>query len=372
MGAGALSKHTTATAFGGGEGEESEGVSMWNLRHVIVSTHMDNGVNAAHQSPAASATRVARIRRPRTLLRMAILLIALLTVLPIACSLYTITAPSVSLLRQGSAMDSQQYPQGASDCDNDGGTPIGPSHGVDTGLPTPAAPPCEELCERIQATYHDPRTQVLLLALAQTPTGRGAVAYLLTMADQLGEGFITWRDLGKVGNAGENNAGGYIQMNSAMLTRIDIDLGHYFLVGTLLHETVESYYDIGEGIRDMGTRHADYVAQWFNGKFERELHALPYYNAQDPFWLPSDDNAYGLRYDEWLQTEDGRLYLGNPANSDLRTIDRKGHAWAPSDWLAERGGFWLLGQGTDVTPVPNPVGLTTAMLAADDLQALAG
>jgi hypothetical protein len=225
------------------------------------------------------------------------------------------------------------------------------------------------VCERIKSTYSDARTQALLLALAQTPTGQGAVTYLLTMADRLGPDFITWRDLGKMGNAGENNAGGYIQLNTAMLTRRDV--GPYFLVGTLLHETVESYYDIGEGIRDMGTRHADYVAQWFNGKFERELHALPYYNALDPFYLPSEDNSYGLTYGAWLKTEDGQLYLGNPEQCHLHVVDRKGHAWAPSDWLAERGGFWLMGQGRDVTPVPNPLDLSISLLLADDLSALA-
>ena len=342
---------------------------MWNLRHVSVLTTTDTGNPALHETPATSATREARIRRPCPVLRWALVLIALLIVLPIACAAYTLTAPAVSMLRRSSDMDTQQCPQGADACDHDGGTPIGPSHGVDNGLPAPVAPPCEQLCERIKRTYHDPRIQALLLPLGQTPTGRGALEYLLTMGDQLGEGFISWSDLGKYGVAGKNNAGGYIQMNSAMLTRDD--LGPYFLSGTLVHESIESYFDIAEGIRGMGTRHADYVAQWFTGKFEQELHALPYYAAKDPFWLPSDDNSYSLSYDAWLNgTEDGRLYLGNPENCDLRAIDRKGHAWPPSDSWAERGGFWFLGQGTDVTPVPNPLGLSQAMLVASDLSVL--
>jgi hypothetical protein len=298
-----------------------------------------------------------------------LVILALVTLLPLACALYTITAPSVSLLQRFSAMESQQCSQEADSCDHDGGTPSGPSHGVDNGLPAPAAPPCEQLCTRITATYHDPRTQTLLLTLAQTATGQGAALYLLTMADRLGEDFITWRDLGTLGSAGVNNGGGYIQLNSAMLTRDD--LGPYFLAGTLLHESIESYFDIAEGIRDMGTRHADYVAQWFNGQFARELHALPYYNAQDPFYLPDENSSYGLTYGAWLQTEDGKRYLRNPEQCHLQTIDRKGHAWPLSDWWAERGGFWGVGQGTDVTPVPNPLGLTTAMLVADDLSALA-
>ena len=83
-----------------------------------------------------------------------------------------------------------------------------------------------------------------------------------------------------MGNAGENNTGGYITLNTAMLTRRD--LGPYFLSGTLVHEAVESYFDIAAGIRDMGTRHADYVAQWFTGRFEQELHAHPLLQCAGP------------------------------------------------------------------------------------------
>jgi hypothetical protein len=347
---------------------------VWNLRHVSGSTTTDFGNATRRPAPAVSATRAAHPRPPRLLLRRALLLLALLTVLltvlPLACATSTLTAPAVRFLHHSSAMASRPCAAGMETCSDDGGAPIspsGPSHGVDNGLPAPAAPPCEALCARIQRTYHDPRTQALLLPLAQTPTGRAALDYLLTMGDRLGEGFITWRDLGADG--GENNAGGYIQLNSAALMRHD--LGPYYLAGTLVHETVESSFDIGEGLRDMGTRHADYVAQWFNGRFARELHALPYYAAQDPFYLPSEDSAYGLSYAAWLQTADGRLYLSNPENCNLRKVDRRGRAWPPSDGWAEQGGWWVLGQGTDVTPVPNPLGLSPAMLAADDLTALA-
>jgi hypothetical protein len=186
------------------------------------------------------------------------------------------------------------------------------------------------------------------------------------MGAHFGDSFITWRDLRADGNVGETDMGGFIQLDSSrhterMLIRI-------YLAGILVHEAVESYFDVGEGMREIDTRHMDYVAQWYNGKFERELHALPFYHTLDPFYMPTEGNAYGFTYGAWLNgTTDGQLYLGEPERSDLRRSDRKGHAWPPSDWLAEAGGFGLLGQGADVSPVLNPLGLTPAMLAANDL-----
>jgi hypothetical protein len=178
------------------------------------------------------------------------------------------------------------------------------------------------------------------------------------------------RSVSNDGAAGENNLGGYIQLNTAALTRRD--LGPIFLAGTLVHETVESYFDIAEGLRDMGTRHADYVAQWYNGRFARELHALPYYHKLDPFYLPSENSSYGLSYHAWLHdTEDEQLYLSYPETPDVRQVDRRGRAWPPSDWWAEQSGWWVLGQGKDVTPVPNPLGLAPAMLLTDDLTSFA-
>jgi hypothetical protein len=235
--------------------------------------------------------------------------------------------------------------------------------------PEPTLPACASLCERARQTYHDPRTQAVLVELAQTPTGQGVLEYLLAMGAKLGEGFIAWDDLG-AHTAGSNNDGGFIQLNSALLK--DPHLGPYAVAGTLVHESVESYFDVGEGIRQMGTRHADYVAQWFAGRFEAELHAIPYFHAQDPFYFRGENTSYGYSYSAWLfGTEDGQLYVSSPADCDLHAVDRKGRAWPPSDWWAEQGGFWMMGHGTDVTPIPNHLGLTPAMLAASDLATFA-
>jgi hypothetical protein len=170
----------------------------------------------------------------------------------------------------------------------------------------PGSAACEQFCARIQQVYRDARTQYLLILLAQTPTGQGALEYLLAMGAHFGDAFITWRDLRADGNVGETDMGGFIQLDSSRHTeRIIIRM---YLAGILVHEAVHSSFAVGEGMRDMDSRHADYVSQWFNGKFERELHTLPYYHTLDPFYTPTEGNAYGFTYDAWLNTtNDGQL-----------------------------------------------------------------
>jgi hypothetical protein len=299
---------------------------------------------------------------PARLLSSMLLVFLVLTLLPLACTLRSLSVATGGMRDLDADARLQPCVHVDVRCDDnqgDGAAPPRPS------APTSPPPACESLCQRAEQTYHDPRTQVLLADLAQTPTGRGSLEYLLAMGARLGEDFISWHDLGSR-TAGSNNDGGFVQLNSALLA--DSRLGAYDMAGTLVHESVESYFDVAAGIRQMGTRHADYVAQWFAGKFETELHAIPYYYAHDPFDHPAKDSSYTLSYSAWLfGTENGQLYLTFPADCDLHAIDRKGHAWPPSDWWAEQGGFWMLGQGTDVMPIPDSLGLTPAMLVADDL-----
>jgi hypothetical protein len=340
------------------EGKESESVSMWNLDHAVGQTPTNNGHAAVGHGTKASASGSASAHRPLLALLSALLL-ALAIVLPVATLASRLPAPSAGSGSLSGSAHAQAC--AAATCAGD--------ESSGSGVLALAAPTCEPFCARIQQVYHDARTQELLVLLAQTPTGQGALTYLLAMGAHFGDSFITWRDLRADGLVGKNNAGGFIQLNSAMHT--ENDEVRFFMAGILVHETVESSFDVGEGIRVMGTRHADYVAQWFNGEFERELHALPYYHAQDPFYDPAKNSAYRLTYDAWLYgADDGRAYLSNPEQSDLRHSDRKGRAWPSSDWWAEQGGFWLLGQGTDVAPVPNPLGLSPAMLVASDLSVL--
>jgi hypothetical protein len=229
--------------------------------------------------------------------------------------------------------------------------------------PAPTPPACESLCLRIRSIYHDPRTQALLIPLAQTPTGRSVLEYLLFMGAKMGDEFISWQDLSAGHYAGFTTEGGYIQLNSRVPA--DLHLEPYFLAGTMVHEAVESYFVVVEGIRDMGTRHADYVAQWFSGKFQIELHAIPYYHVQDTSYWDGEYSSYGMSYSAWIDNSlDGEAYRMLPANCDLHAADRIGHSWPPSDWWAG----WGFGQGTPVSPVPNTMGLSRSMLATDDMR----
>lgn len=338
--------------------------------HVQHSPRSDNRLGAYIHVARGNARRSHTHAAHLVVLRVLVLLAAL-TLLPVAYILRDLAAPSVGGLRLPANAQVRPCISAAQRCDgDDAGDADAVVRSPDAATPVPTPPPCGPLCARIERTFHDPRTRQLLTLLAQTPTGRGALDYLLAMGARLGEGFLSWHDLRADGSYGATTAGGFIQLNSAALTRSDA--GPYLLAGTLVHESVESYFDIAEGIRSMSARHADYVAQWFNGKFERELHVIPYFHEHDYFYRPADNSSYGLSYDAWLHgTEDGALYRDNAEHSDLHAIDRKGRAWPPSDQLAEQGGLLFFGQGKDVTPIPNTMGLSPAMLVADDLGALA-
>src|SRR5262245_41492453 len=89
MGIRALLDHTAASEFSGGQGKESEGVSMWNLLHVSASTRTDNRPDA-HRQP-----RIYRQARARH----GLLLLALMTLLPLSFALRDFAAPAISALR---------------------------------------------------------------------------------------------------------------------------------------------------------------------------------------------------------------------------------------------------------------------------------
>src|SRR5262245_10794303 len=229
---------------------------MWNLRPVPASPGTQNGISASQHSLAPGAHRVTRAGRPRRALHRALSVCALLSVLPIACSVSAPLAPAAGILRHERAMNNQRCLPSAAGCDpNASSTAAGRSRGASARTPAPTALPCERLCERIEQTYHDPRTQALLLLLAQTPTGQGGLEYLLAMGAHFGDAFITWRDLRADGNVGANTTGGVIQLDSSRHT--ERSLIRIYLAGILVHEAVESSFAVGEGIREMNTRHAD-------------------------------------------------------------------------------------------------------------------
>jgi hypothetical protein len=332
---------------------------MWSLDQVFARTLTSTGHAASRYTTKPGASGQVPARHLRSALLWALLL-AQVIILPAAGISHGLSALHRNAVSLAGGAHAPTCGAACADDETSDSTVVAQD---------PGAPACERFCARIQQVYHDARTQGLLILLAQTPTGQGVLEYLLAMGAHFGDAFITWRDLRADGNVGETDMGGFIQLDSSRHTeRILIRI---YLAGILVHEVVESYFDIGDGLREMDTRHMDYVAQWYNGKFERELHALPFYHTLDPFYMPTEGNAYGFTYDAWLnRTNDGQLYLGERERSDLRRSDRLGRAWPPSDWLAEGGGLWFLGQGTAVTPVPNPLGLTTAMLAAGDLSVM--
>jgi hypothetical protein len=291
--------------------------------------------------------------------------LVLVSVLPLVCALHSPnTGPDLDdLIPSGTNAEICSRTDTWCTGDTSASTtpPSQPSQVSSTPAPTP--PACESLCARIRSVYHDSRTQALLVLLAQTPTGRNALEYVLYMGDKLGDDFISWQDLSSGHYAGYTTPGGFIELNSTMPTESDI--GPYFLAGTLVHESVESYFVVADGIRNMGTRHADYLAQWLSGKFEIELHAISFYRAQDTYYWDGEWSSYGMSYDTWINNSlDGEIYRNLPVSCNLDSADRQGHAWPSSDWWAS----WGFGQGTDVSPVPNTMDLMTSMLTSDDLR----
>ena len=130
------------------------------------------------------------------------------------------------------------------------------------------------------------------------------------------------------------------------------------LAGNLVHEGVESYFD-GQGIRQMGTRHADYLAEWYQGKFLNEAGGPEDTNSNGQ---PVGWRAYPLPYDKWWQKQKdiGSVYLSEDENvtiySNGATLDSPGQYWPDN------------GNSVPVTGIPNPMGLDPRMLLSNDLR----
>jgi hypothetical protein len=111
--------------------------------------------------------------------------------------------------------------------------------------------------QAVVSTFHDPRTQELMFLLLSTPTGSQFAQYLLYMGHKLGgDNFIQWND--NQAGTGGLSVNGYIELNPQALATFGTGL----MASVLVHEEVETYYDIGLGsarwVRSTPTR-------WPNG-----------------------------------------------------------------------------------------------------------
>ena len=186
------------------------------------------------------------------------------------------------------------------------------------------ASPCrghEALCTAINGTFHDHRTQAVLQFLLSSPTGTEFVEFLLSAARVLGDAYIAWTKPDK--GSAYTTFFGTIQLNPALLPGSPQSWTKAQLLnaaGALVHEGVESYYDLADGIRSQASQHMDYVAQYFAGKVKTEL-------AQAYHLGDAGSSAYGLSFDEWYAVEGSSNYASEPVNQPEVT-DSWGQRWA--------------------------------------------
>ena len=196
---------------------------------------------------------------------------------------------------------------------------VGPCGGRSGSAPSPPKKepavshhdsPCTGLCADIYNTFHDWRTQAVLLFLLTSPTGTKFVEFLLSAAryfassDDVGgtDGYITWS-----GGGGYTDSSGTIRLGSDLLANAQdpSDVSTDDLInaaGALVHEGVESFFALAYGIRSQGSQHMDYVAQWYSGEVKSELLNE---NGGGPM---IGGSAYGQTFKQWQASPDGQLY----------------------------------------------------------------
>jgi RHS repeat-associated protein len=148
-------------------------------------------------------------------------------------------------------------------------------------------------CQAINNTFHNSNTRIILYMLLQySVIGWEFLPFILAMGKALGDAYITWT--GKNGPAYTTGGG---------LITIDPNLdGWVRKTNALVHEIVESYYAIVNGVRAPASQRMDYVAQWFAGEFQYEssLYVTPT-NGKNY-------GAYGLPFTQWTKTGDFSNY----------------------------------------------------------------
>jgi RHS repeat-associated protein len=150
------------------------------------------------------------------------------------------------------------------------------------------------ICREIRATFHDINLQHVMMLLLDTDIGQKLLGFLLQAGEAVGSSYVTWANLGSCAvscEAGYTNGAGFIQLNTAFKD------DPAAAATVLVHEAVESYYAIEDGIRTFASQQMDYVAQWFAGEFEVQSNKA---GVGQPYKPTNDGHfgAYGLSFDQ--------------------------------------------------------------------------
>jgi hypothetical protein len=175
--------------------------------------------------------------------------------------------------------------------------------------------------------------------------GAKFVKFLVSAESDIGSGYLRWTKPDE-GDA-YTTFDGAIQIDTHWLPDDPTKWTPALLIqaaGLFVHEGVESYYDLGLGIKTQASQHMDYVAQYFAGQVKTEL-------GQASNIQTVGNVAYGLSFAQW-RARDGQNYASEPVNQSEVT-----QCWG--QLLA------FLVQRSDV--YDNAMGLTTDMLTSPRL-----
>ena len=154
--------------------------------------------------------------------------------------------------------------------------------------------------------------------------------WILNIGKTLGDKFISW-DIQAGGPAGYTDSGGWIHLQNQ---------GTSINANALIHEGVEAYYAIQYGVRSQASQQMDYLAQRYSGMYKSQSAGM--YNKNNGC-DSNDENcqfygAYGLSFQQWRATADGKVYAGQPP---VQAVVQFGVPIAPGHVLYRTGPFGL-------------------------------
>lgn len=180
------------------------------------------------------------------------------------------------------------------------------------------------------------------------------LVFLLAVGAQIGDYYISWEK----GGCTCVDMWGNIHLDTTQLPDLSdpnvltddpnalADIIGY--AGGLIHEAVESYYSIADGIQSYASLHMDYTAQWFAGEARLEMATTLGIDMSN---VPGTD-SYRESYADWVNSPDGQAYvsLGEKPNQPEVT-----DSWGRRLSSLDSDPYW---QGFDA------MGLTESMLTA--------